>query len=146
MLPPVPGSVIDLHPACPHTSQMKRSRASAIGLAVSVIAVGVLAAPAEATTCGRTAYADGTFGPALCRNGDANQAVAKAYAAAAPAIMALGAESSRRQIQAAVCSDRDRGATGESLYDALEWQAADHDWKRSVVHEVNRRLIAGRYC
>ena len=125
---------------------MKRPLTAALGLAVTVIAVGALASPAQATSCGKTAYADGTFGPTVCRNGDANQAVAKAYVRAAPAIMALGPTSTRRQIQAAVCSDRDRGATGESLYDAVEWQAADHDWTRSLIHEINRRLIAGRYC
>ena len=82
----------------------------------------------------------------MCPDGGANEAVAKAYAKATPAVMALGHMSTRKQIQAAVCKDRDAGATGESLYDALEYQAADHDWRRSIVNEVNRRLVAGRYC
>lgn len=119
---------------------------AALILAATVAAIGVVAAPAQAASCGKTAYADGTFGPSVCPNGEANKAVAKAYTQAAPAIMALGHTSTRKQIQAAVCKDRDAGATGESLYDAIEYQAADHDWKRSLVNEVNRRLIAGRYC
>lgn len=109
-------------------------------------AAGLVAVPAHATSCGKTAYADGTFGPSVCPNGDANKAVAKAYAKAAPAIMALGQTSTRKQIQKAVCTDRDAGATGVTLYDAIEYQVAEHEWKRSVVNEINRRLIADRYC
>lgn len=125
---------------------MTRPLTVALVLAVAVAGSVMTAAPAHATSCGKTAYADGTFGPSVCPDGSANTAVAKAYARAAPAIMALDASSTRRQIQAAVCKDRDAGATGESLYDAVEYQAADHGWKRSVVNEVNRRLVAGRYC
>lgn len=130
----------------PQTSQMKRPLTAALILAATVVAVGAVAAPAQASSCGKTAYADGTFGPSVCPDGGANQAVAKEYEKVTPAIMALGHTSTRKQIQAAVCKDRKRDASGEMLYDAIEFQAADHDWRRSVVNEVNRRLVSGRYC
>ena len=125
---------------------MKRPLTAALILTATVVAVGAMATPAQASSCGKTAYADGTFGPSVCPDGGANMAVEKAYVKAAPAIMALGHTSTRKQIQAAVCADRKMGATGETLYDAIEFQAADHDWRRSVINEVNRRLIADRYC
>jgi hypothetical protein len=125
---------------------MNRPVTAALALSVALLAFGAAASPAQASSCGKTAYQDGTFGPSVCPDGGANKAVARAYAKAAPAIMALGNSSTRKQIQAAVCADRGRGATGETIYDAIEYQVADRDWKRSVVNEVNRRLIAGRFC
>jgi hypothetical protein len=129
-----------------HNSGMMRPLTAALIVAGTLLATGVVATPAQASSCGKTAYADGTVGPSVCPDGGANEAVAKAYAKATPAVMALDHMSTRKQIQAAVCKDRDAGATGESLYDAIEYQAADHDWRRSIVNEVNRRLVAGRYC
>jgi hypothetical protein len=125
---------------------MRRRLAAALAVTAALACVGAVAAPAEASTCGKTAYADGTFGPSVCPDGGANKAVAKAYAKAAPAIMALGHSSTRKQIMAAVCKDRDAGATGVTLFDAVEYQAADHNWQRSLVNEVNRRVVAARYC
>lgn len=125
---------------------MRRRLAATLAVTTALVFVGVVAAPADASSCGKTPYADGTFGPSVCPDGAANKAVAKAYAKAAPAIMALGHSSTRKQILAAVCKDRTAGATGVTLYDALEYQAADHTWQRSVVNEVNRRVVAGKYC
>ena len=125
---------------------MKRPLIAVLILATSAIAVSAVATPAQASSCGKTEYADGTFGPTVCPDGEANQAVASEYRKYAPAIMALAHRSTRKQIQAAVCADRRAGATGETLYDAIEFQAADHDWRRSVVNPINRRLIADRYC
>ena len=125
---------------------MKRPLIAALIIATSAVALGAMAAPAQASSCGTTEYADGTFGPTVCPDGGANKAVASEYKKAAPAIMALAHRSTRKQIQAAVCADREAGASGETLYDAIEYQAADHDWRRSVVNPINRRLIAGSYC
>ncbi len=133
--------------ACgPQTAGMKRPLIAVLILTTSVIALGAVAAPAQASSCGKTAYADGTFGPSVCPDGGANEAVASAYKKAAPAIMALEHRSTRKQIQAAICADRKAGATGETLYDAIEYQVADHDWRRSLANTVNRRLISERYC
>jgi hypothetical protein len=125
---------------------MKRPLTAALILAVLVVGTGAVAVPAQASSCGKSEYADGTFGPSVCPDGGANKAVAKAYAKASPAIMALDDSSTRKQIQAAVCKDRAAGATGPTLYDAMEYQAAALDWKRSVVNEVVRRIVAARYC
>lgn len=125
---------------------MKRPLIAALIVATSVIAVGAVAAPAQASSCGKTEYADGTFGPSVCPDGGANMAVEAEYRKAAPAIMALAHKSTRKQIKAAVCKDSKAGATGESLYDAIEWQAAEHDWRRSLVNPINRWLISDDYC
>ena len=63
-----------------------------------------------------------------------------------PAIMALGASTTRKQLQKAICTDRRAGATGEMLYDSVEYQVAANTWSRAVVHPVLRRLIADKYC
>lgn len=118
---------------------------TAVALA-SVLAVGVAAAPAQAASCGKVTYQDGSVGPAVCPNGEANQKVQSAYAKAAPAVMALGADATRAQVRVAVCTDRKAGASGVELYDAVAYQAAAYEWSRRLVHRVNRRLVAGTYC
>lgn len=118
---------------------------TAIALA-SVLAIGISAAPAQAASCGKVTYQDGSVGPAVCPNGEANEKVQSAYAKAAPAVMALGADATRAQLRKAVCADRKAGASGVELYDAVAYQAAAYDWSRGLVHLVNRRLVAGSYC
>lgn len=125
---------------------MKRPLIAVLILASTALAVPAVTAPAHASSCGTTEYADGTVGPSVCPDGSANDAVASEYRKAAPAIMALAHRSTRKQIQAAVCADHKAGASAASLYDAIEYQAADHDWRRSIVNPINRRLIADRYC
>lgn len=114
--------------------------------AICLVILGSLAAPAQASACGRTMYADGTVGPSVCPDGKPNKAVAAAYEKSAPAIMGLTGDASRRQIQAAVCEDRKANATSPALYDALEFQSALLGWSRSDVNPVVRNLIRDRYC
>jgi hypothetical protein len=103
--------------------------------------------PAQATSCGYTKSADGTAGPVICKDGNPNTKVKKAITRGAPAIMALGMDVTRKELQAAVCSDRKRNATNPMLYDAIEYQAARYDWSRSIVHPIERRMIfKGVYC
>ncbi len=115
-------------------------------LSCSLLALGVTAAPAQATSCGYVTYADGTVGPTVCKNGDANAKVQAAYAKAAPAIMGLASDATRKQLQAAVCSDHMRNDTSPELYDAIEYQAARYDWRHAKVHRVVHRLVDGKYC
>lgn len=125
---------------------MKRTLASLTVAATALVSMAVLATPAEATTCGFVKYQDGTVGPIICGNGSPNMKVEKALKKASPKVMALKASSTRKKIQAAVCADSKAGTTGAELYDALEYQAANYDWSRSVMHPVEKRLIQDRYC
>jgi len=111
-----------------------------------MFALSLLAAPAHAAGCGLQKYQDGTVGPAVCPNGEANKGVRKTYAKVAPAIMALSASTTRAQLKKAICADSKKGASGVTLFDAVAYQAADFDWSRGVVHDANRRIIADRYC
>lgn len=114
--------------------------------AICLVILASLAAPAQASSCGRKMYADGTVGPSVCPDGQPNEAVAVAYRKSAPAIMRLTTDANRRQIQAAVCDDRKANATSPALYDALEYQSALLGWSRSIVNPVVRNLIRDRYC
>lgn len=111
-----------------------------------MFALSVLAAPAHAAGCGLQKYQDGTVGPAVCPNGEANKDVRKTYAKVAPAIMALSASTTHAQLKKAICADSKKGASGVTLFDAVAYQAADFDWSRGFVHDANRRIIADRYC
>lgn len=107
----------------------------------------LIAGPANATTCGCEEYQDGTTGPAVCPNGDANENVRPRYAKTTPAIMSLSKTANRPQLNRAIGADGKRQATGVALYDAIEFQAAHYDWSRSLVHPANRGVVLGNfYC
>jgi hypothetical protein len=129
------------------TTPWKNSLMRATGAIVAgVFALTLFTATAQAADCGLQKYQDGTVGPAVCPNGEANNNVRKAYVKVAPAIMALGDSTTRAQLKTAICADNKKGASGVTLYDAVSYQAARFDWSRGVVHEANRRIIADRYC
>ncbi len=115
-------------------------------LIASVFALSLFTTTAQAAECGLQKYQDGTVGPAVCPNGEANNNVRKPYVKVAPTIMALGESTTRAQLKTAICADSKKGASGVTLYDAVTYQAARFDWSRGVVHEANRRIIADRYC
>jgi hypothetical protein len=115
-------------------------------IALSLLTFSLFTAPAQAAECGLQKYQDGTVGPAVCPNGEANDSVRKAYVKVAPAIMALGESTTRAQLRKAICADSKKGAFGVALYDAVAYQAARFDWSRGLVHDGNRRIIAERYC
>lgn len=125
---------------------MNLTRVLVVTVSCSLLGLGAVAAPAQATTCGFTEYADGTFGPTVCPDGEPNMKVEAAYEKATPAIMALKAASTRKQIRKAICTDSKMPTTGVTLYDSLEYQIARYDWPRSVVHPVMKRVVAGNYC
>lgn len=125
---------------------MSLTRALIVTLSCSLLALGAVAAPAQAETCGYTEYADGTFGPTVCPNGEPNMKVEAVYEKATPAIMALKAVSSRKQILKAICADSKDAPSAVTMYDSLEYQIARYDWSRSLVHPVMKRFIAGTYC
>jgi hypothetical protein len=125
---------------------MNLARALVVTVSCSLLSLGAVAAPAHAASCGYTEYADGTVGPTVCPNGEPNMRVEAAYEKATPAIMALKAGSSRRQIQKAICADSKDAAGAVTLYDSVEYQIARYDWSRSVVHPVMKRLVAETYC
>lgn len=114
--------------------------------AVSALAVSLMGTPAHAASCGSTQYADGTVGPAVCANGKPNTAVRGAYRDAAPNIMALKENSTRKQVLAALCADHTAGAMNVQLFDALQYQEARHDWRPRVIRRAERDIVAGRFC
>ena len=126
---------------------VKRIRMRAL-IAASALAVGVIATggAAQAASCGKTAYEDGTFGPAVCANGKANTAVRAEYREAAPAIMALKKKATRKQVLSALCSDHTAGGMNVALFDALQYQQARHDWRPKVTRRAERDIVAGRFC
>jgi len=117
-------------------------------IAASALVVGAVATggAAQAASCGKTAYEDGTFGPAVCANGKPNTAVRTEYREAAPAIMALKEKSTRKQILAAMCSDRTANATSVQIFDALQYQEARHGWPPRKIRRAERDIVAERYC
>jgi hypothetical protein len=125
---------------------MKRPLIAALILATSAVAIGAVAAPAQASSCGKTEYADGTFGPTVCPDGGANKAVASVYEKGTPAIMSLKAGSTRKQILKAICSDSKTAFSAVVLYDSLEYQIANYDWRRSFIHPVMKKVVAEKYC
>jgi len=127
----------------PWKTSLKRGTGTIVA---GIFAFTLFTATAQAAECGLQKYQDGTVGPAVCPNGEANSNVRKAYLKVAPAIMALGESTTRAQLKTAICADNKKGATGVTLYDAVTYQAARFDWSRGVAHEANRRIIADRYC
>jgi hypothetical protein len=125
---------------------MKRSLIAALVLATGAVALGAVAAPAQASSCGKTEYADGTFGPTVCPNGEPNMSVESVYEKGTPAIMSLKAGSTRKQILKAICSDSKTASSAVVVYDSLEYQIARYDWRRSFIHPVMKRVIAENYC
>ena len=115
-------------------------------MVAGLFALSLFTATAQAAECGFQKYQDGTVGPAVCPNGEANGKVRKAYVQVAPTIMALGEPATRAQLKTAICADSNKGASGVTLYDAVTYQAARFDWSRGITHEANRRIIADRYC
>jgi len=112
----------------------------------SLLGLGVVATPAQATTCGYVEYADGTFGPTVCPDGEPNTKVKADYEKVTPAIMALKASSTRKQILKAICTDSKDAPSSVTMYDSLEYQIARYDWTRSFVHPVMKKFIADTYC
>jgi hypothetical protein len=127
----------------PWKTSLKRGTGTIVA---SVFALSLFTATAQAAECGLQKYQDGTVGPAVCPNGEANTNVRKAYVKVAPAIMALGESTTRAQLKKAICADNKKGATGVTLYDAVTYQAALFDWPHGIVHEANRRIVADRFC
>lgn len=125
---------------------MDPRRLPALVLCLCVLTLVAVAPSAQAASCGSTEYADGTYGPTICPDGQPNEAVQGAYAKGTPAIMALKASAARAQVQRAVCRDRKAGASAVELYDSVEYQASRFEWSRAVVHPVMRRLVADKYC
>jgi len=117
-------------------------------IAASALLLGVVATggAAQAASCGKTAYEDGTFGPAVCANGKPNKAVRSEYREAAPAIMALKKKATRKQLLAAMCSDRTANATSVQIFDALQYQEARYEWPARVTRRAERDIVAERYC
>lgn len=117
-------------------------------IAASALVIGAVATggAAQAASCGKTAYEDGTFGPAVCANDKPNTAVRTEYRQAAPSVMALKDSSTRKQILAAMCSDHTAGATSVQIFDALQYQEARHDWRPRVIRRAERDIVAGRFC
>lgn len=140
-----PGA-LDGDPSANQTPRMHLARALVVTVSCSLLGLGAVAAPAQATTCGYTEYADGTFGPTVCPDGEPNTKVEAAYAKVTPAIMALKAGSTRKQIRKAICTDSKDAPSTVTMYDSLEYQIARYDWSRSVVHPVMKRFVAGTYC
>ena len=129
------------------TTPWKTSLVRGTGAIIAgVFALSLFTATAQAAECGLQKYQDGTVGPSVCPNGEANNSVRKAYVKVAPAIMALGESTTRAQLKTAICADNKKGASGVTLYDAVTYQAARFDWSRGITHEANRRIIADRYC
>ena len=120
-----------------------RALVAAGALVLSAVATG---GAAQAASCGKTAYEDGTFGPAVCANGKANKAVRAEYRQAAPAIMALKKNATRKQLLAAMCSDRKLNDTSVQIYDALQYQEARYEWPARVTRRAERDIVAARYC
>lgn len=114
--------------------------------AASALALSLTGVPAQAASCGSTAYEDGTFGPAVCPSGKPNTAVRGAYRDAAPNIMALKEDSSRKQVLAALCTDHTAGSMNVAMFDALQYKKAQYDWKPRVTRRAERDLVAGRFC
>ena len=110
------------------------------------LALSLVGVPAQAASCGKIAYEDGTFGPAVCANGKPNTAVRTEYRQAAPSVMALKDGSTRKQILAAMCSDHTSGATSVQIFDALQYQEARHGWPPRKIRRAERDIVAGRYC
>ena len=117
-------------------------------IAASALVLGAVATGgvAQAASCGKTAYQDGTFGPAVCANGKPNTAVRSEYREAAPAIMALKGKATRKQVLAAMCSDRKANATSVQIFDALQYQEARYEWPARVTRRAERDIVAERYC
>jgi len=134
------------HP-CHVVRMAKRIHVRAL-IAASALVLGAVATggAAQAASCGKTAYEDGTFGPAVCANGKANTAVRAEYRQAAPAIMALKKKSTRKQILAAMCSDHTARATNVQIFDALQYQEARHDWTPRVIRRAERDIVNDRFC
>jgi hypothetical protein len=128
------------------TPRMNLARVLVVSVSCSLLGLGVVATPAQATTCGYTEYADGTFGPTVCPDGEPNMKVQADYEKVTPAIMALKAASTRKQILKAICTDSKDAPSGVTMYDSLEYQIARYDWARALVHPVMKRFIAGTYC
>jgi len=120
-----------------------RALFAAGALVLGAVATG---GAAQAASCGKTAYEDGTFGPAVCANGKANKAVRAEYREAAPAIMALKKKATRKQLLAAMCSDRTANATSVQIFDALQYQEARYEWPARVTRRAERDIVAERYC
>lgn len=125
---------------------MNLTRALVVTVSCSLLALGAVVAPAQAASCGYTEYADGTFGPTVCPDGEPNMKVEAEYEKVTPAIMALKAVSTRKQIRKAICADSKDAPSAVTMYDSLEYQIARYDWPRSVVHPVMKRFVAGKYC
>lgn len=125
-----------------------------ISVIAAVLAVGSLAAPAQAlstSTCGRVQiYQNGTVGPVLCPNGHPNARVLKYLRANTPHMMALGAKARWAQIQYAACADAPN-STLPMLGDAYTYLYARYNWRGRNVSPAtfDRRIIDGgalQYC
>ena len=112
----------------------------------AALALSVTGIPAQAASCGSTKYEDGTFGPAVCPNGKPNKSVRSAYRDAAPTIMALKEDSTRKQVLAALCTDHTAGSMNVAMFDALQYKKAQYDWKPRVTRRAERELVADRFC
>ncbi len=124
----------------------RRVASGCITAVAGALALSLVGVPAQAASCGKTAYEDGTYGPAVCANGKANTAVRSEYREAAPAIMALKKKATRKQILAAMCADRTANATGVQIFDALQYQEARYEWPARVTRRAERDVVAERYC
>jgi hypothetical protein len=129
---------------------MIRARVTAIALSLSLLAVGALVSPVYAASCGKQQYQDGTVGPSVCSNGEPNTRVKKAYTRNAPAVMKLKSSSTRKQLQAAVCTDAvspTHFASNSALWDAIDFQRARYGWKSTIYKPVIRRMdLDSRTC
>ena len=88
-------------------------------------------------------HSHGTVGPSVCSNGEPNKRVKKAYTRNAPAVMKLKSSSTRKQLQAAVCTDAASPthlASNSALWDAIDFQRARCGWKSTIYKPVIRRM------
>jgi hypothetical protein len=140
------GGILDGALRPDQTHAMSLTRVLVLTVSCSLLGLGALVAPAQAATCGLTEYTDGTFGPTVCPNGEPNMNVESVYEKDTPAIMALKAGSTRKQILKAICSDSKTATSAVTVYDSMEYQIARHDWRRSFIHPVMKKLVAEKYC
>ena len=115
--------------------------------ATAIALIGFTAVPAQATTCGLTKDADGTYSPVVCANGKPNSKAKRFIRQATPTILKLQKTATNDQIVTAVCTDvKTNKATFPMVQDGLDFVAAKNTWQAATVSSVMNQLISGKIC
>ena len=115
--------------------------------ATAIALIGFTAIPAQATTCGLTKDADGTYSPVVCANGKPNSKAKRFIRQATPTILKLQKTATNDQIVTAVCTDvKTNKATFPMVQDGLDFVAAKNTWQAATVSSVMNQLISGKIC